>query len=151
MVEVRVATPQDAADVARLLRDFNTEYGEIVPPHDELTERMASLIEAGDTQALLVGEPAVGLAVLRFRQAIWADAQECYLAELYVAPSLRGKGLGSGLLDASLAAARARGCAWIDLGTSEDDTAARTLYESRGFINREGPDGPVQYVYERDL
>jgi ribosomal protein S18 acetylase RimI-like enzyme len=38
------------------------------------------------------------------------------------------------------------------LGTSETDTAARALYESLGFINRErGPDGPVMYCYEREL
>ena len=40
----------------------------------------------------------------------------------------------------------------IELGTSEDDVAARGLYESAGFINREGgPEGPVMYVYEREL
>ena len=41
---------------------------------------------------------------------------------------------------------------WIELGTSEDDEAAIGLYESAGFINREGgPDGPVMFVYEREL
>lgn len=40
----------------------------------------------------------------------------------------------------------------IELGTSEDDTAARVLYESAGFTNREGsPDGPVMFFYEREL
>ena len=40
----------------------------------------------------------------------------------------------------------------MDLGTSEDDVAARALYESLGFINREGgPDGPISYYYERAL
>ena len=35
---------------------------------------------------------------------------------------------------------------------SEDDVAARSLYESLGFINREGgPDGPITYFYERGL
>ena len=30
--------------------------------------------------------------------------------------------------------------------------AARALYESEGFTNREGrPDGPVMFFYERDL
>jgi hypothetical protein len=48
--------------------------------------------------------------------------------------------------------ARARGAAHIDLGTSEDDVAARALYESAGFTNREGgPDGPKMLYYERDL
>ena len=49
-------------------------------------------------------------------------------------------------------AAREEGATRIDLGTSEDDVAARALYESAGFINREGgPDGPVMFFYERDL
>jgi len=49
-------------------------------------------------------------------------------------------------------AARQRGATHMDLGTSEDDVAARGLYESAGFTNREGtPDGPVMFVYERDL
>jgi hypothetical protein len=40
----------------------------------------------------------------------------------------------------------------MDLGTSEDDVAARALYESLGFSNREGkPDGPINYFYEREL
>jgi hypothetical protein len=38
------------------------------------------------------------------------------------------------------------------LATSEGDVAARALYESAGFSNREGdPDGPIMYFYEREL
>ncbi len=48
--------------------------------------------------------------------------------------------------------ARARGRDFIDLGTSEDDIAAREALREPGFTNREGrPDGPVMYVYEREL
>ena len=48
--------------------------------------------------------------------------------------------------------ARERGADFMDLGTSEDDVAARALYERMGFTNRErAPDGPVMYVYEREL
>ena len=40
----------------------------------------------------------------------------------------------------------------MDLGTSEDDLAARALYESLGFRNTEGKsDGPINYFYEREL
>jgi hypothetical protein len=40
----------------------------------------------------------------------------------------------------------------MEIGTSETDTAARGLYESAGFTNREGkPDGPVMLFYEREL
>lgn len=48
--------------------------------------------------------------------------------------------------------ARAEGAVNIELGTSEEDEAARALYESEGFTNREGsPDGPVMFFYEREL
>jgi ribosomal protein S18 acetylase RimI-like enzyme len=57
-----------------------------------------------------------------------------------------------GLLEAAMDHARERGAARIDLGTSESDVAARALYESTGFTNREGgPEGPTMLYYERDL
>jgi ribosomal protein S18 acetylase RimI-like enzyme len=55
-------------------------------------------------------------------------------------------------MNAAIELARAEGAVWMDLGTSEDDVAARALYESLGFVNREGgADGPISYFYERDL
>jgi hypothetical protein len=40
----------------------------------------------------------------------------------------------------------------MDLGTGEDDVAARALYESLGFNNRGGrPAGPINFFYEREL
>ena len=101
---------------------------------------------------LLAGDGPDGLAVLRFRPALWSESLECYLAELYVAPAVRGRGLGRALMNAAIDVARAEGADCMDLGTAETDIAARALYESLGFSNREGkPDGPVNYFYERDL
>jgi ribosomal protein S18 acetylase RimI-like enzyme len=101
---------------------------------------------------LLAGAGPDGLAVLRFRPAIWSEALECYLAELYVAPGRRREGLGRGLMQAAMAVARSRGADRMDLGTGESDLAARALYESLGFSNREGQsEGSVSYFYEREL
>jgi len=48
--------------------------------------------------------------------------------------------------------AREAGAAGVDLNTGETDTAARALYESAGFSNREGaPDGPSMLFYELEL
>ena len=56
------------------------------------------------------------------------------------------------MMEAAIEHARHKGAAHMDLGTGEDDTAARTLYQSLGFSNRGGrPDGPVNYFYEREL
>ena len=152
MTAVRRAGVGDAEAVGRLLHDFNTEYEEATPGAEALGRRIRELIEGGDTVVLVGGEGPDGLAVLRFRPAIWDQALECYLAELYVVPSRRGQGLGRALMEEAMNTARDEGATHMDLGTGEHDVAARALYESLGFSNREGkPDGPLNFFYEREL
>jgi ribosomal protein S18 acetylase RimI-like enzyme len=149
---VRRAELADAQAVGRLLHDFNTEFEEATPGPDRLAERIRQLLADGQTTILIGGAGPDGLAVLRFRPAIWSENLECYLAELYVIPDRRGRGLGRALMSAAIEEARALGADHIDLNTSEDDVAARALYESLGFVNREGgPDGPIAYYYELEL
>jgi len=51
----------------------------------------------------------------------------------------------------AIRAAGDRGADTMDIGVDEPDLAARRLYESLGFSNRSGGDGPLMYVYEREL
>lgn len=168
---VREASPEDAAELARLLHDFNTEFGDPSPGVDLLAERLAELLRDRELVALLghdrgprsekladsasfstLAPVSVGAAVLRFRRGLWSAGLECYLAELYVAPAHRGHGLGRALLEASMDLARERGADHFELTTSTDDRAARALYESAGLTDREGrPDGPQMIYYEREL
>jgi ribosomal protein S18 acetylase RimI-like enzyme len=148
---VRRAGLEDAAVAGRLLYDFNQEFDEPTPAPSALAERIRQLLGGGDTLVLLAGDGPDGLAVLRFRAAIWSTGLECYLAELYVAPASRGQGLGRALMEAALHQARDLGADTMDIGVDEPDLAARRLYESLGFTNRAGDDGSVMYVYEREL
>jgi ribosomal protein S18 acetylase RimI-like enzyme len=149
---VRVAEPADASEIGRLLHDFNEEFDDPTPGPAWLAERISRLLDERQTAVLLGGTGPDGLAVLRFRPAIWTDALECYLAELYVAPEHRGRGLGRALMQAAIELAADRGADRMELGTGEQDLAARALYESLGFSNREGtPDGAINFVYEREL
>jgi ribosomal protein S18 acetylase RimI-like enzyme len=142
----------DAADVARLLHDFNTEFSDPTPGVDVLAPRIAQLLKEGEVTVLLGGEGPDGFALFRLRPSLWADAPEAYLEELYVAPPQRGEGIGRALLEETMRAAREAGAIRIDLCTGETDTAARALYESCGFTNREGgPSDPIMLYYERDL
>lgn len=151
MSPVRRADARDAEAIGRLLHDFNAEYDEPAPEPAWIAARVRALLGA-DVEVLLAGEGPDGLALARFRPSLWSEGLECYLAELYVVPAQRGRGLGRALLEATLALARERGADRIELGTSHDDVAARALYESCGFVNREKPpDGPIMYVYEREL
>ena len=149
---VRRAGVEDAEVIARLLHDFNTEYDEPVPQPDVLAPRIRQLMEAEEILVLLGGSGPDGLVLVRLRPTLLTDGLDCYVEELYVVPHLRGKGLGRVMLEAAMDLAREHGATHIDLGTSEDDVAARALYERLGFTNREGkPDGPPMYYYERDL
>ena len=149
---IRLAGAADAPAFGRLLHAFNVEFGDPTPDADVIAARAAPLIESGEVTVLLAGEEPDGFAELRFRPSLYTGVLDAYLEELYVVPERRGRGLGRALLEAAMDHARERGAAHIDLGTSEDDVAARALYESAGFTNREGrPDGPRMLYYERDL
>jgi ribosomal protein S18 acetylase RimI-like enzyme len=53
-------------------------------------------------------------------------------------------------MDAAIELARQQGAAEMSLGPGEDDVAARALYESLGFSNRES-NGALNFFYEREL
>jgi ribosomal protein S18 acetylase RimI-like enzyme len=55
-------------------------------------------------------------------------------------------------MQAAIQFARDRGADTMDIGVDEPDRSARRLYESLGFTNRAGGEnGPLMYVYEREL
>jgi ribosomal protein S18 acetylase RimI-like enzyme len=156
---VRLAVSPSALSVGgRLLDAFNTAYDDPSPGPEALGLRLGQVVAGGATDVLLgLADPAddpltaVGVAVVRYRPSLWSTADEAYLAELWVDPSARGAGLGRALLRACLERARDRGCDWLDLATSEDDVAARALYESEGLRGTEGAGGPVALHYEIEL
>ena len=148
----RAAAAVDAAEAARLLHDFNTEYDDYTPGVRALKKRLEELLADDEVIVLLGGEGPDGVAVLYLYPSVWTESLDAYLAELYVAPERRGEGIGRALLEEALDAAREAGAKYMFLGTSEDDEAARGLYESAEFTNREGrADGPIMFVYEREL
>ncbi len=149
---VRRATPGDAPQVAQLLHDFQVEFDEPTPDVEVLDERYAELVRNREMTVLLVGNGPDGFAQLRYRPWVYSAGLHAYLEELYVVPSRRGQGLGRRLLEAAVETARKEGATHMELGTSEADVAARALYESAGFTNREAKrDGPLMFFYEREL
>ena len=150
--EIRRAGEADAAAIAHLLHDFNSEYEDYTPGVPALTERLGELLAKDSITVLLAGNPPVAFALFRLRPSLWAKAGDAYLEELYVVPAKRRQGIGRALLEASINAAREAGANHFELTTGETDTEARALYESHGFTNREGaPDGPRMLYYEIDL
>jgi GNAT superfamily N-acetyltransferase len=149
---VRRANPDDAPDVARLLHDFNSEYEEHSPGVEALTSNYRELIAVGELTVLLAGEGPDGFCQLRLRRSHYTGRPDALIEELYVVPGRRGRGTGRALFEVTLEAAREAGATHVELTTGEDDAAARALYESAGFTNREGgADGPRMLYYEREI
>ncbi|WP_458114116.1 GNAT family N-acetyltransferase [Arthrobacter sp. R1-13] len=147
----RRATTADAATVAQLLHDFNTEFDTPTPGRDALKRRLTYLLPGDDLVALLIGEPATGLAVLSFRPNVWSDGPVAILDELYVRPGLRGRRLGSALLTEACDLVRRRGGELLEINVDGDDTEARRFYEARGFRNTEPNRTDPLLYYFREL
>ncbi len=64
----------------------------------------------------------------------WIAADEAELANVAVAPSLRGRGVGALLLDAVIDDVTRRGAVSIFLEVRESNAAARRLYAARRFV-----------------
>ena len=72
----------------------------------------------------------IGITHYLFRPSSWAQNDYCYLEDLYVDPALRGAGAGRSLIDAVIAAARAKMSGRVYWTTKESNTRARVLYDS---------------------
>jgi ribosomal-protein-alanine N-acetyltransferase len=64
----------------------------------------------------------------------WFAAGEGEIANVAVVPAARGRGIGGMLLDAVIAAAGEHGAEALYLDVRESNSRARSLYQSRGFV-----------------
>src|SRR5471032_3015547 len=147
----RVATLTEVASVAGLLDAFNRELDTPTPGKAVLAARLGWLFAGGDVVALLTGDPAVAVALLTLRPNVWYDGPVALLDELYVAPEVRGRGLGSALLAAAEAVTRQHGGELLEINVDGDDTGARRFYERHGYVNSEPGEGQPLLYYYREM
>lgn len=141
------ATPDEAADVARLLAAFRDWWGRDQPDDASFLASVERIIARDDSEFLLGAGPdgaPTGVAQLRFRWTVWWEAEDCWLEDVFVEERARGTGLGRALAEAAIARATERGCRRIDLDTDTDNAPARALYASLGF-----EPGPQLYLRKR--
>jgi GNAT superfamily N-acetyltransferase len=148
---VRLATPADADEVAGLLHDFNVEYDVASPGAAVLAPRLRELLAGESTVAILAGGPAVGLALVTLRPNVWYAGPVALLDELYVVPELRGRGIGTAVVELLLATARERGVGLIEINVDQADVDAQRFYERHGFSGVEPDTGERAFYYHREL
>ncbi len=149
--EPRLATAQDAPTVGRLLHDFNLEFDTPSPGTEVLTTRLRLLLADEQTFAIIAGTPAVAVALVTLRPNVWYRGPVALLDELYVVPGLRGRGIGSGLIDLLVATARQRAVALIEINVDEADTDAQRFYERHGFVGVDPSTNERAYYFSREL
>ena len=147
----RLATPEDAHEVARLLHDFNTEYDTPSPGVDVLAERLRQLLAGEHTWAILVDSPSVAVALVTLRPNVWYEGPVALLDELYVVPTRRGRGIGSTVIELLEATAIERGVGLIEINVDEGDVDAQRFYERHGFSGTEPDTGERAFYYFREL
>lgn len=146
----RLATPDDAATIARLLIDFNNEFESPTQPPEVLEPRLRRLLAAGDTFAVLAGEPSVAIALVTLRTNVWYDGLVALLDELYVEPSLRSRGIGADVLALMNEECDRRGVSSIEINVDADDVDAQRFYEREGFSGVDLDSGERAFYYCRE-
>lgn len=141
--------PLGAADAAiwlPLWQAYLTFYEAELP--EKVTQATwRRLLDPGESVhgALAIDENgrAVGLVHWLFHRSTWAVEDYCYLNDLFVADSQRGKGVGRALIAHVHADAAARGASEVYWLTHETNRTAQRLYdavaERAGFIQYRQP------------
>jgi ribosomal protein S18 acetylase RimI-like enzyme len=93
---------------------------------------------AFDDLALLVAEEEgalVGIASLWIRPRLNWTVPEAWIADLYVDPGVRRRGVGGALVSACVHEARRRGCHRVVLESAHHREDAHAFYEAAGFAH----------------
>jgi GNAT superfamily N-acetyltransferase len=144
---LRVAPPAEAEEVARLLAGFRSFYGSGEPSDEEMLDVVRRLIGMSDTEYLLAGDPARGVAQIRYRLSVWTGTEDCWVEDVFVEEEARGEGVGRRLIEGCVERARRRGCKRVQLDANERNEGAIALYRSLGFESG----SPARWDGARDL
>ncbi len=75
-------------------------------------------------------EGVIGFTHCLFRPSTWTETDYCYLEDLFVDPTIRGKGVGRALMDKVFELAREKKSKRVYWTTQEFNKTARVLYDS---------------------
>lgn len=147
----RLADASDAAEVGRLLHDFNTEFETPSPGAEVLSERLATHLAGDSMFAILAGNPAFAVALVSIRPHVWYPGRVGLLDELYVSPDRRGMGTGGAILNLLRHHALSIGIDALEINVDEGDIDAQRFYERNGYSTIEPNTGERAFYYFQEL
>ncbi|MEY3908865.1 MAG: hypothetical protein RLZZ90_772 [Actinomycetota bacterium] len=134
---IRELNEADRNDWDKLWAGYLAFYETVLTPEQtELT--WSRLLDPNFEMHSLVVEvegALVALAHYSFTHSSWSVAQDVYLEDLFVDPTLRGQGLGRVLIDGLSELASSMGSSKLWWETHKDNVTARRLYDSVGELS----------------
>jgi ribosomal protein S18 acetylase RimI-like enzyme len=136
----------EAETVAGLLVEFRDWMASDWPSANAFHASVERLMEDPRSTEFLLGAahddaPPSAVCQLRFRFSVWTATDDCWLEDLWVREEARRSGVGTALVEASLARAAERGCRRLELDASEGNPPAIALYGKLGFTNQKLSEG----------
>jgi GNAT superfamily N-acetyltransferase len=126
---IRLATPADAGDLARM----NAAFNGVSDSAAQLAGRLAACAEIETALVAELDGQVGGFACVRVVPCVLYAAPYAELTELYVEPAFRRRGVGRALIARAEQLARARGADDLIIMTGVGNAAAQALYRAAGY------------------
>jgi len=140
---VRPLEPADHPAWLELWRGYLTFYQADIP-HEVTALTWARFLDPAEPIHAAVAIPSesappIGLVHWLTHRSTWARTSYAYLEDLFVAPGVRGGGVGRALIEHVYAEAKAQDCTQVYWLTHQTNTTAQALYDRiatrTGFIH----------------
>jgi GNAT superfamily N-acetyltransferase len=144
---IRLCEPDDAMRIVPLIQAQVAASGRYAPDPDKLYELVHALLISQFSDFLLaeVDGQALGVLQINYRLSTWEVAPYAVIEDFYLAPQLRGLGVGPRMLDYACGRAEARGSTFVEAALKPGERAAARLYEQFGFLDT------LRTVWRRNL
>ena len=137
-LQIRDAQPQDQADWLKLWSDYlafyNVDLAEEVTAHT--WARVMDPVSRLSMRLAILDGQTVGFAIHHFHDSTWVKTPDCYLEDLFIDETIRGKGIGRALIDDLIAISKEKGWSRLYWHTDENNQRARKLYDS--YVESDG-------------
>ncbi|MBD9385564.1 GNAT family N-acetyltransferase [Agrobacterium sp. AGB01] len=137
-LQIRDAQPQDQADWLKLWSDYlafyNVDLAEEVTAHT--WARVMDPVSRLSMRLAVLDGQTVGFAIHHFHDSTWVKTPDCYLEDLFIDETIRGKGIGRALIDDLIAISKEKGWSRLYWHTDENNQRARKLYDS--YVESDG-------------
>lgn len=141
-IQIRDAAASDEAAFLALWDQYLVFYKVDLAPKVTAATWSRLLDPASPVKArvAVVDGRVMGFAIHLHHPSTWAMTGDCYLEDLFVTDTARGKGLGRALIDDLIDLARSKGWERLYWHTDEKNARARALYDQ--YV---ASDGHVRY------